>query len=187
MRPVRVAAVALIATAGLLLAGCSSDEPAASASSTASESPSPSSDPSGESGAVDDFPEVDGYTLVDLPDAARQAFATATQSAPQLEDFDGRLVEKDGQQVGMVMRVGLDVGQSELGDFEKQFLPGFASGIAGADVKPDFEEINGVKVVKIETPGGSGTAYAWIQSSVATILVFNSAEDAAAYADGATS
>jgi hypothetical protein len=187
MRPVRVAAVALIATVGLLLAGCSSDEPAASDSAGASESPSASSDASEAPAAVGDFAEVEGYTLVELPDAARQAFAAATQNAPQLEDFDGRMIEKDGQQVGMVMRVGLDVDQSDLGDFEKQFLPGFASGIAGADVKPDFEEINGIKVVKIETPGGSGTAYAWIESSVATILVFNSAEDAAAYAQGATS
>jgi hypothetical protein len=198
MRPVRVAAVALIAAAGLVLGACSSDEPAAgdgagsAASSPGSEaSPSPSdsasdsaSDSSGDAAGVDDFVEVDGYTLVALPKAASQAFDAATQNAPQIEDFAGRLVEKDGEQAGIVVRVGLDADQANLPNFERQFLPGFASGIAGAAAKPEFEKINGVNVVKIQTPGGSGTAYAWIQDAIATVLVFESATDAQAYAEG---
>ena len=181
MRPLRLAAVALIAAAGLLLAGCSgSDEPAGDASSSAS----PSQD-TGADSAVGDFAEVEGFTLVALPDAASQAFAAATQNAPQIEGFDGRMVEKDGQAVGMVMRVALDPDQAKLPNFEKQFLPGFASGIAGADAKPQFEEVNGVKVVKIAAPGGSGTAYAWIEDAVATVLVFQTPADAATYSQGA--
>lgn len=182
MRPMRLAAVALIATAGLLFAGCSgSDEPSASDPDTAT-SPSQSA---GSDAAVSDFADVDGFTLVDLPEAARQAFAAATQNAPQIEGFDGRMVEKDGQAVGMVMRVALDPEQAKLPNFDKQFLPGFASGIAGADAKPEFEEINGIKVVKVAAPGGSGTAYAWIQDSMATVLVFQTPTDAATYSQGA--
>ena len=81
MRPLRITAIALIATAGLVLAGCGSDdEPAADEATTAASTPAeeettPDDDPteeddSGESAEVGDFPEVDGFTLVRLPAAA---------------------------------------------------------------------------------------------------------------------
>jgi hypothetical protein len=41
--------------------------------------------------------------------------------------------------------------------------------------------------VKIGTPDATGTAYAWIQGSVATVLVFKDASDAQTYAEGALS
>jgi len=200
MRPVRITAVALIAATGLVLAGCGSNDDS-SASSASSSTPTPSDTSSAmmsetpSSGASDgstmgssdvgDFAEVDGYTLVALPKAASQAFSAAVNSTPQIQGFEGRMVQKDGQQVGMVIRIAVDPSAAALPDFEKQFLPGFASGIAGTQAKPDFEQINGTNVVKIATPDGSGTAYAWIEGSVATVLVFQDAADAQAYAEGA--
>jgi hypothetical protein len=200
MRPVRIAAVALIATAGLLLGACSSDDepsagdtPSTSAptpSDTAMASQTPTDDETddgstGASGDVNDFVEVDGFTLVTLPQAIKQTFSAPLNSVPQIEGFEGRLVKKDGQQAGLVMRIAVDSKAANLPNFEDQFLPGFAGGIAGSDAKPDFEEINGVNVVKVDTADGSGTAYAWIQESVATVLVFKDAGDAQAYAEGA--
>ncbi|MFL6071334.1 MAG: hypothetical protein ACJ73J_03310 [Actinomycetes bacterium] len=201
MRPVRITAVALIAASGLFLAGCGSDDnssasdagtsatptPSDSSSAMMSETPSDgaSDDSTMGSSEVGDFAEVDGYTLVALPKAASQAFGAAVNSTPQIQGFEGRMVEKDGEQVGMVIRISVDEQAAALPDFEKQFLPGFASGIAGSSAKPEFEEINGVNVVKIATPDGSGTAYAWLEGSVATVLVFKDAADAQAYAEGA--
>lgn len=200
MRPVRITAVALIAASGLFLAGCGSDDnssadagssatptPSDTSSAMMSETPSDGASDGSTmgSGDVGDFAEVDGYTLVALPKAASQAFGAAVNSTPQIQGFEGRMVEKDGNQVGMVIRISVDAQAAALPDFEKQFLPGFASGIAGSSAKPDFEEINGVNVVKIATPDGSGTAYAWLEGSVATVLVFQDAADAQAYAEGA--
>ena len=205
MRPVRITAVALIAASGLFLAGCGNDDnpsasdagtsatptPSDSSSAMMSETPSSgasdgsSDDSTMGSSDVGDFAEVDGYTLVALPAAAKQAFGAAVNSTPQIQGFEGRMVEKGGDQVGMVIRIAVDEQAAALPDFEKQFLPGFASGIAGSSAKPEFEDINGVKVVKIGTPDGSGTAYAWLEGSVATVLVFKDAADAQAYAEGA--
>jgi hypothetical protein len=209
MRPVRVAAVALIATSGLLLGACSSDdEPSAgnvsstataTPSDTASASQSPSGDGSGDSdggndndstgasGDVSDFAQVPGFTLVSLPQALKQTFSAPLNNVPQIDGFEGRLAKKGSQQAGVVMRIGVDAKAADLPDFEDKFLPGFATGIAGMNAKPDFEKINGVIVVKIDTADGSGTAYAWIQDSVATVLVFQDASDAQAYAEGALS
>jgi hypothetical protein len=203
MRSVRIVAVSLIAATGLVLAGCGSDDNTSASDTTSSATPTPSdttsamtsetpTDDSSDgsmSGSEDvgDFADVDGYTLVALPKAASQAFGAAVNSTPQIKGFEGRMVEKGGDQVGMVIRISVDSQAAALPDFEKQFLPGFASGIAGTNAKPDFEEINGVNVVKIGTPDGTGTAYAWIQGSVATVLVFKDASDAQTYAEGALS
>jgi hypothetical protein len=201
MRSVRIAAVAFIAATGLVLAGCGSDDNTSASDTGSSATPTPSDTSSamtsesptdqasdgstGGSADVGDFADVDGYTLVPLPKAASQAFSAAVNSTPQIQGFEGRMVEKNGDQAGMVIRIAVDAQAAALPDFEKQFLPGFASGIAGSSAKPEFEEINGVNVVKIGTPDGSGTAYAWIQGSVATVLVFKDASDAQAYAEGA--
>ena len=197
MRPIRFAA-ALIAAAGLVLAGCADDSepsaddtnttsatPSEDASDDVSESPSDeASDDSGESEDVGDFPEVDGFTLVSLPQAAEQAFGSAVQGVPQIDDFEGRLVKEGGKQVGFVIRIGVNVDDAALSEFEDNFLPAFAGGIAGTDAEPDFEEINGVNVVKIQGPSGS-TAYAWVEDGVATVTTFNDAADAQAFAEGA--
>jgi hypothetical protein len=195
MRPLRITAVAFIAATGLVLAGCGDDEPAADApadTTTSEETPTPDDtatedESTGEVDEVGDFPEVDGYELVELPTAASDAFATAVQGTPQIEEFQGRLIEEDGAESGLIIRIGIDPEATGLDKFEDKFLPGFAGGIAGADAKPDFEDINGVNVVKIGTPDGSGTAYAWIQNSVATVLVFQDAADAQAFAESALS
>ena len=199
MRPLRLTAIALIAAAGLVLAGCGGDdEPAADdATTTAASTPSEDDtatpddeatedDDTGEVDEVGDFPEVDGFTLVELPATASQAFAQAVQGTPQIKGFEGRLVETDGEsEAGIIIRIGVDPEAAGLDKFEDKFLPGFASGIAGTTAKPDFEDINGVNVVKIATPDGAGTAYAWIEDSVATVLVFKDAADAQAFAEGA--
>ncbi len=198
MRPLRITAIALIAAAGLVLAGCGGDdEPAADEATTAASTPAEDdtatpddeateSDDTGEVGEVGDFPEVDGFTLVELPATASQAFAQAVQGTPQIEGFEGRLVETDSNsEAGIIIRIGVDPDAAGLDKFEDKFLPGFASGIAGSTAKPDFEDINGVNVVKIGTPDGAGTAYAWIEDSVATVLVFQDAADAQAFAEGA--
>ena len=196
MRPLRITAIALITAAGLVLAGCGSDdEPAADEATTAASTPAEDDtatpdetedDDTGEVDEVSDFPEVDGFTLVQLPATASQAFAQAVQGTPQIDGFEGRLVETDSNsEAGVIIRIGVDPDAAGLDKFEDKFLPGFASGIAGSTAKPDFEEINGVKVVKISTPDGAGTAYAWIEDSVATVLVFQDAADAQAFAEGA--
>ena len=196
MRPLRITAIALIAAAGLVLAGCGSDdEPAADEATTAASTPAEDDtatpdetedDDTGEVDEVSDFPEVDGFTLVQLPATASQAFAQAVQGTPQIDGFEGRLVETDSNsEAGVIIRIGVDPDAAGLDKFEDKFLPGFASGIAGSTAKPDFEEINGVNVVKISTPDGAGTAYAWIEDSVATVLVFQDAADAQAFAEGA--
>jgi hypothetical protein len=201
MRPLRITAIALIA-AGLVLAGCGGDEePAADEATTAASTPAEDDtatpdettedddtgdDDTGEVDEVGDFPEVDGFTLVQLPASASQAFGQAVQGTPQIEGFEGRLVETDGNsEAGVIIRIGVDPDAAGLDKFEDKFLPGFASGIAGTTAKPDFEEINGVNVVKIGTPDGAGTAYAWIEDSVATVLVFQDVADAQAFAEGA--
>jgi hypothetical protein len=191
MRPVKVAAVALTAVLGLALASCSSSsetttpDAAMSPSPSSSTSASPDGSMSGAPAGLDDFAEVDGFTLVDLSASMRQAYQGLIKNTPQLEGFEGRLVEKDGEQIGIVMRIAVDADAASSQAFEDNFLPGFANGIAGTTVKPNIEEINGVKVIKVDTPGGSGTAYAWLEDAIATVLVFKSADDAQAYAEGA--
>lgn len=194
MRPLRITAVAFIAATGLVLAGCGDDEPTADApaettpaDTTTTEETTTPDDAATEDEVddVSDFPEVDGYDLVELPATASDAFASAVQGTPQIEEFQGRLIEEGGAESGLIIRIGIDPDAAGLDKFEDKFLPGFAGGIAGASAKPEFEDINGVNVVKIETPDGSGTAYAWIQNSVATVLVFQDAGDAQSFAESA--
>ena len=202
MRPLRISVIALVAATGLVLAGCGDDDtPSADNTDTTSAS-TPSEDDSAtpmdsatdeetsdttEAGDVGDFPDVDGYTLVALPGAAKQAFGSAVEGTPEIEGFEGRLVEKDGAKAGLTIRIGVDASAADLPNFEDQFLPAFAGGLAGTSAQPEFEDINGVKVVKIGTPDGNGTAYAWIEGNIATVLVFQDAADAQAYAEGAIS
>lgn len=195
MRRSATLVAALAASALLVLGGCSDDPEPAPAASSSQESSTPeesatpdeSSSPAEttEAAALDDFPEVDGYTYQKLPGAALSAFADAVKGTPEVQKAAGRLVLKDGEQVGLVMRIQIDPEAAGTEGFEDGFLPGFAGGIAGGGADPAYEEINGVKVVKIEAPSAGGIAYAWIQDAVATVLVFQNADDAQAFAEGA--
>jgi hypothetical protein len=179
-----------------MLTGCGGDDtesassdttPAASAS--ASESVSSSATPdeteSTTSGDISDFPTVDGFTYADLPGASFKQLTASLKGTPQLEGADAKFVEKDGQQVGLVMQIAIDPEAASAAGFEEGFLPGFAGGVAGSDAAPDYEDINGTKVVTIGTPGEAGTAYAWLEDSIATVLVFKDAADAEAFAQAA--
>ena len=193
MRSVKVTAIAFVAAAGLVLTGCGgSEEPAASDDNTTAEAtPTDSETPTDEEttddtieqGDVSDFPDVDGYTLVALPGAAKKAFGAATNSTPQIQKFEGRLVEKGGEQAGLILRIAIDPEAASADGFEEGFLPGFAGGVAGTSAQPDYEDINGVRVVKIATADGTGTAYAWIEDAIATVLVFKDAADAQTFAE----
>jgi hypothetical protein len=179
-----------------MLTGCGGDDtesassdttPAASASASESVSSSatPDATESTTSGDISDFPTVDGFTYADLPGASFKQLTASLKGTPQLEGADAKFVEKDGQQVGLVMRIAIDPEAASAAGFEEGFLPGFAGGVAGSDAAPDYEDINGTKVVTIGTPGEAGTAYAWLEDSIATVLVFKDAADAEAFAQAA--
>lgn len=191
MRRTATVVAALAATAVLVLGGCGGDDEPSPAASPSPESSTPeetmSSEPeeTSEPAALDDFPEVDGYTYQKLPGAALSAFSQAVKGTPEVGKAAGRLVLKDGDQVGLILRISIDPDAANMPGFEDGFLPGFAGGIAGTSVEPDYEEINGTRVVKVGAPTAGGTAYAWIQDSVATVLVFQDAADAQAFAEGA--
>jgi hypothetical protein len=191
MRRSATLVAALAASAMLVLGGCSDDttpEPAAGSpevSSSPEESMSSQPEETTAPAALDDFPEVDGYTYQKLPAAALNAFDAAVKDTPQVGKAAGQLVLKDGEQAGLIMRISIDPDAANTPGFEDGFLPGFAGGIAGSDVEPDYEEINGTKVVKVSAQSAGGTAYAWIKDSVATVLVFQSDADAQAFAEGA--
>jgi hypothetical protein len=196
MRSLRVTVVALVASCAVVLTGCGGDdaEPAAgdaTASAEASttpddsESATPEATESGDPGDVADFPDVDGFTYTELPGAAFKSLNATLKNTPQIEGVAARLVEKNGQEAGLVMRMAIDPESASVPGFEEGFLPGFAGGFAGSDAAPDYEDINGTKVVMIGRPDQDGTAYAWLDGSIATILVFKDAADAEAFAQGA--
>lgn len=196
MRSHRVTAVALIACCAVALTGCGSDDTESTATDTTpsaetSSTPAPSDSASPDASAVDttgdinEFPEVDGFTYTELPAATFKSLASTLKGTPQLKDVEAKFVEKDGVQVGLVMRLAIDPESAAAAGFEEGFLPGFAGGIAGSDAAPDYEDINGTKVVTIATPDGTGTAYAWLEGSTSTILVFKDAADAETFAQGA--
>lgn len=204
MRSFRIATAAVIAVTGLVVTGCASDnEPSADDTNTsaettpsdeASETPSEdatddstedSTDDGGASADVGDFPDVDGYTLVPLPQVAKQTFAGAINGTPQIDGFEGRVVQKGGQEVGFIIRVGIDEQLASSSNFEEGFFPGFAAAIAGGGTHPQFEEMNGVNVIKIEGMSG-GATYAWVDGNVATVATFDDPADAQAFAQGAT-
>lgn len=193
--------VAALATSALLvLAGCGgSDEPtpeAGSSTPTTATSPAspdesspastePTTEPAGGPTSIDDFPAVSGFTYQDLPGASLKAFAKAVKETPQVGKAAGKLIVKDGQQVGLILQIEIDPDTANLPGFEDDFLPGFASGFAGSSATPKIEDMNGVKVVKVDAPNAGGTAYAWIQGSIATALIFKTPADAEAFAQSA--
>lgn len=196
MRSVRVTAVALVASCAVVLTGCGGDDttPAAgdptpststSTSESVSSSPSPDATESTPSGDVADFPDVDGFTYTELPGSTFKQLNSSLQGTPQLEGLDAKLVEKDGQDAGLVMRLAINPDAASAPGFEENFLPGFAGGVAGTSAAPDYEDINGTKVVTIAIPNQTGSAYAWLEGSIATILVFKETADAEAFAAGA--
>lgn len=196
MRRSATVVAALATSAVLVLGGCGSDsEPSPAAdpgqqSSTPEDSPAPDdsetpTDEPVEPGDVNDFPEVAGFTYQKLPGVALDAFSQAVEGTPEVGKAAGRLVMKDGQQIGMVMQIQIDPSAAGADGFEDAFLPGFAQGIAGAAGQPKIEDVNGTNVVKVEAPSAGGTAYAWIDDAIATVLVFKSAADAEAFAQGA--
>jgi hypothetical protein len=201
MRSLRVTAIALVASSAVILTGCGGDDPEPAANDTtasAEESMTPDDEESStpaeteesaetEVGDIDDFPEVDGFTYAELPGAAFKSLNASLKGTPQIEGVAAKLVEKDGEEAGFVMRMAIDPEAAGMAGFEDGFLPGFAGGIAGSNADPDYEDINGTKVVTIETPDQTGTAYAWLDDSIATILVFKDSGDAATFAEAALS
>lgn len=199
MRSLRVTAIALVAASAVMLTGCGGDDtettasdttPSAESSPTADDTVSATPDTSetteGEDGgSVGDFPEVDGFTYAELPGAAFKSLNATLKGTPQIEGVEAQLVEKDGEEAGLVMRMAIDPAAASQAGFEEGFLPGFAGGFAGSDAAPGYEDINGTNVVTVGSPDASGTAYAWLIGSVATILVFKDAADAEAFAQGA--
>ena len=128
---------------------------------------------------------VSRYT--ELPGAAFKSLNATLKNTPQIEGVEAKLVEKNGEEAGLVMRMAIDPEAASVAGFEEGFLPGFAGGFAGSNAAPDYEDINGTKVVKIGTPDQTGTAYAWLEGSIATILVFKDSGDAETFAQAALS
>ena len=183
MRSLRFTAVAVIVSCAAVLAGCGGDDPEPAANDTTpsveesmtpdeEESSTPEETEEADPGDIDDFPDVDGFTYADLPGTAFKSLNASLKGTPQIEGVAAKLVEKDGEEAGLVMRMAIDPEAAGMAGFEDGFLPGFAGGIAGSNADPDYEAINGTNVVIIETPDQTGTAYAWLEGSVATILVF---------------
>ncbi len=196
LRLVRLTGLVLVASVAFVLGGCSSDEPApvandATTSPETSDTASPTAsgtataDTSGDSTDLGDFPSVNGFSYAELPKAAFKTLDATLQSTPQIEGVEAKLVKKGGQEVGLVMRMAIDPAAAEASGFEDGFLPGFAGGVAGSTAQPQYDNINGTRVVMIATPDNAGTAYAWLDGSTATILVFKDAADAQAFAEGA--
>lgn len=198
MRSLRVTAVALVASCAVVLTGCGGDDPepaADDAMASAEESMTPGDDESStpeetkdaDPGDINDFPEVDGFTYAELPGVAFKSLNASLKGTPQIEGVEAKLVKKNGEEAGLVMRMAIDPEAAGAAGFEDGFLPGFAGGIAGSSAEPNYEDINGTKVVTIETPDQTGTAYAWLEGSIATILVFKDSGDAATFAEAALS
>jgi hypothetical protein len=195
MRQYRVTAIALLATGTFLLAGCGGEdaEPAAVDSTTTAEStPEDSASPTmteddAMTGDIGAFPEVDGFEYTEVPGPIFKGLNQSLKAQPQLEGVEARLVEKDGEEAGLVMRIEVDADTAAAEGFEDGFLPGFAGGLAGSSASPNFEEINGVNVVKVGTADGSGTAYAWLEDNIAMVLVFKDAADAQTFAEASLS
>ena len=199
MRSLRLTAAALIASCAVVLTGCGGDntEPAAGdATASAETSATPDVSESGtpdttdgtataDAGDLADFPTVDGFTYTELPGATFKSLNATLKGTPQIEGVEAKLIEKNGNEAGLIMRMSIDPQSASMPGFEEGFLPGFAGGFAGSDAAPDYEDINGTKVVVIDTPDQTGTAYAWLEGSVATILVFKEAADAETFAQGA--
>ncbi|MEO8106366.1 MAG: hypothetical protein ABI720_03525 [Actinomycetes bacterium] len=148
-------------------------------------STTPDSTDAADAGDVGDFPEVAGFSYRDLPGAVFQNLKSTIKGTPQVEDVQAKLVSKGGQEAGLVMRLAIDPETASVDGFEDGFLPGFAGGVAGSNAAPDYEDINGTNVVTVDVPGETGAAYAWLQGSVATVLVFKDAADAEAFAQAA--
>jgi hypothetical protein len=196
MRPYRVTAVAVLAAGAFVLAGCGGDDakPAAgdSAGSTTSAEATPEDSATPDeteddtsTGDVNVFPEVDGFDYVDLPGPAFKSLSQSLKGTPELEGVEARLVEKNGEEAGLVMRIEVDADTAATDGFEDGFLPGFAGGLAGTSAKPDYEEIGGVNVVKIGTADDTGTAYAWLEDNIAVVIIFKDAADAQTFAEAA--
>src|SRR4051794_21295714 len=166
-RPTLAIAAAGASALLLLLSACGSDSsssdtasspsasPPTSSMSPMSESPSPMASASGnESGgnaALGNFPDVPGFTYTELPSAALQSFKQTVKGTPQIQDFEGRLVAKQGSStpVGFVMQIAISPDAANAPGFEDGFLPGFAGGLAGVSAKPSYKTINGTKVVVV--------------------------------------
>jgi hypothetical protein len=203
MRRPTLAIAAAGASALLLLSACGSDSsssgdaatsPSASPpTSSMSESPSPmmsaSGNESGGNAALGNFPDVPGFTYTELPSAALKQFQSTVKGTPQIEDFQGRLVAKEGSStpVGFVMQIAISPDAANAPGFEDGFLPGFAGGLAGVSAKPTYKTINGTKVVVVDTPSAQATAYAWLANNIATVLVFQDGADAETFANAALS
>ncbi|MCZ3385609.1 MAG: hypothetical protein LH630_01240 [Actinomycetia bacterium] len=200
MRSLRTSAAVLVASLAVVLTGCGGDEadPAAGDTTpTAESSTTPEATPDDSASTTPDetettdaanvgaFPEVEGFTYTELPGAAFKSLNATLKGTPQIEGVEAKLVEKNGDEAGLVMRMAIDPAAASTAGFEEGFLPGFAGGFAGTDAAPKYEDINGTKVVTIGSPDANGTAYAWLEGSLATIIVFQDAGDAEEFAQGA--
>lgn len=191
MRPLRITAIALIALCTLVLAGCGGDDAPDAGDTTTSATPedsasaTPSTDESSTDEDVADFPEVDGFTYTSLPGSTFKSLNSSLKGTPQVDGVEARLVQVNGEEAGLVMRLAIDPEAASAAGFEEGFLPGFAGGFAGSSATPEYQDINGTKVVMVGSPDEEGTAYAWLQGSVATIVVFKNNDDAETFAQGA--
>lgn len=195
MRHIRGTAVALLAAGTFVLAGCggsdepepAADDPTPTAEATPDSSSSPEMTEDADPGDVNAFPEVDGFEYAEVPSPVFKSLNQSLKGTEELESVEAKLVEKNGEEAGLVMRIEVDADTAAADGFEDAFLPGFASGLAGINAAPDIEEIGGVKVVKIGTADGSGTAYAWLEDNIAMVIVFRDAADAETFAEAALS
>ena len=160
----------------LALAGCSSDD-----STSASPKPSQSSF----SADVSDFPEIPGFSYKELSRTAFKQLNSALAKTPQINGVDAKFATKDGKEAGLVMRVAIPPETAGLEGFEEQFVPGMLAGIAQSSTTPTQEDINRTKVFTIALANQTGAAYAWLEGSIATVLVFKDSADAETFAQAA--
>ena len=176
MRSRRFPAVLLMVSCAVALAGCGGDDAPSAA-------PAPTQ--SSVSANVSDFPEIPGFSYKELAPSAFRELNSALKATPQIDGVAAKFATKDGKEAGLVMRVAIPPETAGLEGFAEQFVPGLLSGIAGSSAAPTQEDINGTSVTTITSPGEAGAAYAWLEGSIATVLVFEDPANAEAFAQAA--
>ena len=196
MRSLRVTAIALVASCAVVLTGCGGDDPEPAANDTTpsaeesmtpddEESSTPEETEEADPGDIDDFPDVDGFTYTELPGAAFKSLNASLKGTPQIEGVAAKLVEKDGEEAGLVMRMAIDPEAAGMAGFEDGSCP--ASPAGSPERRPRLRGHQRHQGRHHRDPDQTGTAYAWLEGSIATILVFKDSGDAATFAEAALS